>query len=47
MGLDLIWHTNAVNSILIRRTTIKRSLTVQTYRIREVNFTDQYLFNYN
>ena len=47
MGLDLIWHTNAVNSILIRRTTIKRSLIVQTYRIREVNFPDQYLFNYN
>jgi len=47
MGLDLISWTNAVNSILIRRTTIKRSLTVQTYRIREVNFPDQYLFNYN
>lgn len=30
MGLDLISWTNAVNSILIRRTTIKRSLTVHS-----------------
>jgi hypothetical protein len=39
--------TVIMNSVLIRRTTIKISLTVQTYRIREVNFPDQYLFNYN
>jgi len=30
MGLDLISWTNAVNSIFIRRTTIKRSLTVHS-----------------